>query len=68
MAEASDTHHPAWLYEASVERIDTARHLAEVGEDPVAAVYLAGVAVELVLQALSHLDDPRHDARHDLRR
>jgi len=31
-------------------------------------MYLGGLAVECILQAISHLDSPKHDARHDLKK
>lgn len=64
---AGQTHNPVPLYAASLERMLTAQALSEREQDPVAAVYLAGVAVELMLQALAHWDGAEHDARHDLR-
>ncbi len=59
------THDPEGLYYASLERIEDAR-LARNEQHWVAAMYLAGLAVECILQALALRDYPRHDARHDL--
>jgi len=53
---------------ASLLRMQTAWDTFEQGNDHPAAAYLASLAVELMLQALAHLDRAEHDARHDLSR
>lgn len=59
------THKPVVLYQASVERIQEARHCLKGGHW-VAAIYLAGLAVECILQAIAIHQGAPHDARHDL--
>lgn len=61
------THKPRVLYAASIERMEAAWSALE-RKDPVLAIYLAGLSVECVLQAIALLDHPTHDARHDLTR
>lgn len=62
---SENRHDPHVLYRASIERMRGARRAREE-EDFVLAMYLAGLAVECILQAVCHLDDPSHDARHHL--
>jgi hypothetical protein len=63
---ASDlSHRPNVLFEASAERLAAARHAAQAS-DWVMGTYLAGLAVECILQALALRSVPTHDARHDL--
>ena len=59
------THKPIVLYYASVERKEAAWAAYE-RKDYVLAMYLAGLAVECILQAIVLNDDPTHDAKHDL--
>lgn len=59
------SHDPRVLYHASLERIAEARR-AFLAADYVVSMYLAGVAVECVVQSVVLLDYPSHDARHDL--
>lgn len=59
------THKPIVLYAASIERMEAA-YVALERRDHVLAIYLAGLSVECVLQAIALLDDPAHDAKHDL--
>lgn len=59
------THDPSALHLASLERVAAARR-AQDARDPVLCVFLGGLAVECLLQAIVHLDTPKHDARHDL--
>ena len=61
----SATHGPESLYRASLERVEAARN-ALTARDSVMCIYLGGLAVECLLQAVVHLDTPQHDARHDL--
>ncbi|HEY3244619.1 MAG TPA: hypothetical protein VGM03_14860 [Phycisphaerae bacterium] len=53
------------LLKASIERIMDARSAVHNGQW-VIGMYLSGLAVECVLQAIVGRHDPRHDARHDL--
>lgn len=59
------SHNPRVLYHAALERMEAARR-AFTGADYVLSMYLSGLAVECVLQAVVLLDHPSHDARHDL--
>lgn len=59
------THDPNRLHRASEERVEAARRALKAG-DPVMCIYLGGLAVECLLQAIAHLDTQKHDARHDL--
>ena len=60
---------PNVLYLASIERIITARQLVhESPRDYVIATYLAGLAVESILQAIAIRHGAVADARHDLLR
>ena len=61
----SATHDPESLYRASLERVEAARNALKAG-DSVMCIYLGGLAVECLLQAVVHLDTQQHDARHDL--
>lgn len=58
-------HNPATLFQASVDRMISAwvcwRH-----DDHALAMYLGGLSVECMLQALAHRQAIDHDARHDL--
>ncbi len=56
---------PIVLYHASLERIDHAR-LAVAERRWVIGIYLCGLGVECILQAIALRLDPTHDARHDL--
>ena len=58
-------HQPVVLYHASSERIQAA-WVAFQRQDFPLSMYLAGLAVECVLQAIALHDDPTHDAKHDL--
>lgn len=58
-------HRPVVLYQASAERKDAAWAAFALG-DYVLAMYLAGLAVESILQAIALNDRPIHDAKHDL--
>jgi hypothetical protein len=52
---------------ASIERVNTSRRLAEAPPyDYVVASYLAGLAVESILQAIALRGGAAHDARHSL--
>jgi hypothetical protein len=62
---AGPAHKPVVLYHASTERRDAAQ-AAYDRKDWVLAMYLGGLAVESILQAIALLDDPTHDAKHDL--
>jgi hypothetical protein len=59
------SHSPVVLYHASVERRNAACEALRCG-DYVLSIYLAGLAVECLVQAIARLDDPTYDARHDL--
>lgn len=65
-APVFSTHDPERLFAASQERMATVVSVNGEGRDLVAAAYLAGLAVEVILQALAHLDGAEHDARHRL--
>lgn len=58
-------HNPRGLYEASLDRLAEARKALN-GGDYALCMYLSGLAVECILQAIVFLDRPSHDARHDL--
>jgi hypothetical protein len=63
------TYRPTVLYLASIERIDTARRLADAAPyDYVVASYLAGLAAESILQAVALHNGAAHDAKHSLAR
>lgn len=61
----SAAHHAQSLNRASLERVQAARNALKVG-DAVMCIYLGGLAIECLLQAVVHLDTPKHDERHDL--
>lgn len=56
---------PVVLYRASIERINSA-HRAFNARDHVLAMFLAGLAVECVLQTLALRSGASRDPRHDL--
>ncbi len=58
---------PEHYFEASRERLETARRLYEEGRDYVAATYFAGLALESMLRAF-YPSEALFDARHDLGR
>ncbi len=58
-------HNPRVLYHASLERITEAERSLN-SKDYVLCIYLGGLAVECILQAIALHDDPTHDAKHDL--
>ena len=61
------SHRPNVLYLASIERMGSARRMIdEKPHDYVLASYLAGLAVESILQALAVQGGSAHDARHSL--
>lgn len=61
------SHQPNVLYLASIERMDAARRMIdEKPYDYVLASYLAGLAVESILQALALHAGGAHDAKHNL--
>lgn len=63
------TRKPIVLYHASIERMTAAfRSLDEKNADYVLAIYLAGLSVECLLQAIAMLHGAEHDARHSLSR
>ncbi len=55
------------LYHASIERLSEAQR-AFASADYVLTMYLSGLAVECILQALASLAGGEHDAHHDLPR
>jgi hypothetical protein len=61
------SHRPNVLYLASIERMAAARRMIDdKPHDYVLASYLAGLAVESILQAFALLGGAEHDARHSL--
>ena len=61
------SHRPNVLYLASIERMTAARRMIDdKPRDYVLASYLAGLAVESILQALALRGGAAHDARHSL--
>jgi hypothetical protein len=61
------SHRPNLLYLASIERMAAARRMVdEKPYDYVLASYLAGLAVECILQALAFHGGAAHDAKHSL--
>src|SRR5689334_9665115 len=61
------SHRPNVLYLASIERMAAARRMIDQKPaDYVLASYLAGLAVESILQALALHSGAAHDARHSL--
>lgn len=63
---ASLSHQPGVLYEASLERMREANLLLDMNCH-VLSSYVAGLAVETLLQAHAIRAGSSHDARHDLR-
>ena len=61
------THNPIVLYQASIERMSEA-HSAMRSENWAVGMYLSGLAVECVLQAIALFYDASYDAQHDLSR
>ena len=59
------SHKPQVLYRASVERIAGARR-AFADKDYPLSMYLSGLAVECILQAVALRHGAAHDARHSL--
>lgn len=59
------SHDPRVLHAASIERIMEADVCFKKKYWTI-TIYLAGLAVECILQALALRDDPKHDSRHDL--
>jgi len=59
------THDPLSLYHGSLEHISTARLLLNADKWAI-AMYVSGLAVECMLQAIALRDSATHDARHDL--
>jgi hypothetical protein len=61
------SYRPNVLYLASIERISAARRMVDAKPyDYVLATYVAGLAVESILQALALRGGAAHDARHSL--
>jgi hypothetical protein len=61
------SYQPNVLYLASIERMAAARRMIdEKPHDYVLACYLAGLAVESILQALALHEGAAHDAKHSL--
>jgi len=61
------SHRPNVLYLASIERMAAARRMIDdKPHDYVLACYLAGLAVESILQALALHGGAGHDAKHTL--
>jgi len=56
---------PQVLYRASIERITSAHRTFETKDYPL-SMYLSGLAVECVLQAVALHHGAIHDARHSL--
>jgi hypothetical protein len=59
------SHQPVVLFHASLERLSESRRAFE-SHDYALAMYLSGVAVECILQAIALRSGSPHDARHDL--
>jgi HEPN domain-containing protein len=59
------SHRPIVLFHASLERLKESR-IAFENRDHVLSMYLSGVAVECILQAIAIYHGSPHDARHDL--
>jgi hypothetical protein len=53
------------FYHASIARLNESRK-AFAGADYVLAIYLSGLGVECILQAMALLTGGQHDAHHDL--
>ena len=66
MEGSPPTRDPYSLWAASLDRLESAAVLIREGRDLAGGVYLAGLAVETLLQALTHLSQQPHDARHSL--
>lgn len=64
-SEVALSRRPEVLFEASLERREEAAGLFEQGR-LVLSMYVSGVAVEAILQALALSGGARHDAHHDL--
>ena len=63
------SHKPVVLFGAAVERLDEAvRAIKAPNADDVLAMYLAGLAVECIVQAFALHSGASPDARHDLAR
>src|SRR5438105_1577503 len=60
------SHKPEVLYRASIERMAAAWRALEEGDDYPLASYLAGLAVECILQAVAFKIGAVHDAAHAL--
>jgi hypothetical protein len=63
------SHRPSTLYGASTEHLRIASELLESGRrgNYAMSIYIAGLGVECILQAIALHHGSRHDARHDLR-
>ena len=59
------SHRPIVLFHASLERLKESRGAFE-NRDHVLSMYLSGLAVECILQAIAIYHGSPHDARHDL--
>ena len=59
------THKPQVLFSASMERMAAARRTFHDGDYPL-AMYLSGLAVECILQAVALRHGAAPDARHNL--
>jgi len=59
------SHRPVVLFHASLDRLKESRRAFE-NHDYTLAMYLSGVAVECILQAIAIRNGSEHDARHDL--
>src|SRR5215204_698978 len=59
------SHRPVVLFHASLDRLKES-HSAFDNHDYTLAMYLGGVAVECILQAIALRSVSQHDARHDL--
>jgi hypothetical protein len=59
------SHRPVVLFHASLERLKESRSAFQ-NRDHVLSMYLAGIAVECILQAIAIHNGSHHDARHDL--
>lgn len=64
-AGATISSQPRVLHAASVERITEADEVLENGRYAL-SMYLSGLAVECILQAIAIRDGAAHDAKHDL--
>lgn len=60
------SHKPEVLYRASMERMAAAWRALDEAQDYSLAAYLAGLAVECILQAVAIRMGAAHDARHSL--